>query len=238
MTSLRCRCTWTRTTRCPASSTPFAGSEHSIKRTRGDHRRAAAVFRFACRSRKVGRGSLRPAALHSATNEASSARIAISFSDASVQSWSRLIWSRIASSTAGIRARKSLIFRRISLILLSMGYGQVTDWKKGRQTMVINSIRRYERPSYLASSMASAIYSLPTISSCQAVSQTTRTTARWGLLPVTVELLDEIRQRQLPQFLTMIGELPEFVRVHFERACHLDMHARQVPAASYVDPRS
>src|SRR5262249_739532 len=86
--------------------------------------------------------------------------------------------------------------------------------------------------------MASAIYSLPTISSCQAVSQTTRTTARWGLLPVTVELLDEIRQRQLPQFLTMIGELPEFVRVHFERACHLDIHVRQVPAASCIDPRS
>ena len=47
-----------------------------------------------------------------------------------------------------------------------------------------------------------------------------------------VELLDEIRQRQLPQFLTMIGELPEFVGVHFERACHLDMQMRQVPAAS------
>jgi hypothetical protein len=86
-----------------------------------DHRRAAAVFRYACRSEKVGRGSLPPAALHSATNEASSARIAISFSDASVQSWSRLIWSRIVSSTAGILALKSLIFRRISLILLSMG---------------------------------------------------------------------------------------------------------------------
>ena len=54
--------------------------------------------------------------------------------------------------------------------------------RRRRRSPVINSIRRYEPPSCLASSMASAINSLPTISSCQAVSQTTRTTARWGPL--------------------------------------------------------
>nr|WP_245322232.1 hypothetical protein [Bradyrhizobium sp. LTSPM299] len=54
--------------------------------------------------------------------------------------------------------------------------------RRRRRSPVINSIRRYEPPSCLASSMAFAIDSLPTISSCQAVSQTTRTTARWGPL--------------------------------------------------------
>src|SRR6516165_4445904 len=63
------------------------------------------------RSRIVGNGSLPPAAFHSATNAASSVRIAISRNAASVLSRSRLIWSRMESSTRTISARKWFISR-------------------------------------------------------------------------------------------------------------------------------
>ena len=45
---------------------------------------------------------------------------------------------------------------------------------------VITSMRRYESPSCLASSMAFAIVAPPPISSCQAVSQANLAMARWG----------------------------------------------------------
>jgi hypothetical protein len=65
------------------------------------------------RSWIVGSGSLPPAALQSATSEASSFRIAISRSADSVQSRSLRIWSCMVFSTRTISARKRLILRRI-----------------------------------------------------------------------------------------------------------------------------
>jgi hypothetical protein len=58
--------------------------------------------------------------------------------------------------------------------------------RRRRRFPVITSTRRYAPSSCLASSMAFAIASPPTISSCLAVSQVPRAVARWGARTVYV----------------------------------------------------
>ena len=54
--------------------------------------------------------------------------------------------------------------------------------------------------------------------------------------PRVIQALDELRKRELPWFLPVVGKLPEPLWVHAEFARHLDMRVREVETLPRIDP--
>ena len=54
--------------------------------------------------------------------------------------------------------------------------------------------------------------------------------------PLEIELFDELGKRRLPRLLSMVRLLPEFLRIHPQFPCHLDVGMGEVKPLASVNP--